>query len=122
MSSASRLHTSFAEFIATYDGNAVKDGDPLIRYIHLWLCEGDATVEAGGDFSTFLRGVLYIIAWSQGSGGFRLDFRGSPGKKPIRRRTDLIVIDPDQIDRSPVFDPAYFKSVLLRRIVHGSNT
>ena|ERR1700678_3577386 len=119
--SSERLCRSFREFVGKYDGHGVHPEDPLIRYLELWLVQGDAVIEADGDFSGFLKGVLYIIARSQGGNNFNLDFKGMPGKKPIKRRTLLIVIQPEDIDQSPVFDPSYFKAVFLRRTSSGSS-
>jgi hypothetical protein len=112
MQEASALYDDFADFIKAYD--KPENGELLQGFLLEWLEHGDAVVESGGNFGTYLKGVVLIIArWLDNPS--MLDFQGSIEKPPrIRRATGLLHLNEGG---ALCLDRDYFRTILMRRLV-----
>jgi hypothetical protein len=110
MSAARALLDDFLDFIQRHD--QPEDTAPLQEYILEWLEHGDAVVESGGDFGTYLGGVILIVAkWLEDPS--ILHYKGPPGGGSYERRA-IGILDLDHGDALGL-DRDYFRAVLLRR-------
>lgn len=110
---ATSLYDDFVEFIQAYDGLG-GPGNLLQDFLLEWLEHGDAVIESGGDFGTYLKGVILIIArWLDDPS--ILDIK-TPTRKPLRRRRASGVLDLAH-SGALCFDRDYFNTVLMRRMV-----
>ena len=112
MEEASALYDDFADFIKNHDKPTGEC--PLEEFILEWLEYGDAVIESGGNFGTYLKGVIVIIArWLEDPS--ILDFTGS-ASEPARRRRAVGVMQPGRSDELS-FDRDYFHTIRMRRLV-----
>ena len=110
MEEARALYDDFADFIKRHD--EPQDGCPLDEFILEWLDHGDAVIESGGNFGTYLKGVIVIIArWVENPSV--LDFTAC---KPARRRQAIGIMRPGQSD-ALAYDHDYFHTIRMRRLV-----
>jgi hypothetical protein len=123
MSFAAALSDNFLDFIGHYDG--LGEPEPLDEYILNWLEKGDAVIDAGGDFGTYMAGVVHIInRWMYNPS--ITDYRGPDffhPQPPRQRRADRISEDPAEhlnTDGPLAFSRDHFMSVLYRRMIKGS--
>jgi hypothetical protein len=111
MQEASALYDDFADFIKT--SAQPEDGELLQGFLLEWLEHGDAVVESGGNFGTYLKGVVLIIArWLDNRS--MLDFQGSFEKPPRTRRATGVL---DLNEGALCLDRDYFRTILMRRLV-----
>ncbi len=90
--------------------------EPLAEYIFEWLEHGNAVVESGGDFGTYMQGVIYIIAkWLEDPS--ILDYEGSVGEESQARRAPSLVGDLQTFERTYAFDRDWFNAVIFRRLL-----
>ena len=110
MQEAAALYDDFADFIKSHRTPA--DGEPLEEFILEWLEHGDAVIESGGDFGTYLKGVILIIVrWLENPA--MLDFEGNAEDQTAARRRASGVLRQDSLG----LDRDYFRTVLMRRLV-----
>ena len=111
MQEAAALYDDFVDFISSHYAPA--DGEPLEEFILEWLEHGDAVIESGGDFATYLKGVILIIVrWLEDP--TMLDFKGNVEEPtPERRRASGVL----GREHALCFDRDYFRTILMRRLV-----
>ena len=111
MQEAAALYDDFVDFVKSH--RAPADGEPLEEFILEWLEHGDAVIESGGDFGTYLKGVILIIVrWLENPAV--LDFQGNAEEPTAKRRRASGVL---RGQTSLGLDRDYFRMILMRRLV-----
>jgi len=106
------LYDDFAEFTEGHD--QPEDGSHLQDFILEWLEHGDAVIESGGSFGTYLKGVILIIArWLDDPAILDLKAKAD---RPAQTRRASGVLDLAQVG-ALCFDRDYFRTILMRRLV-----
>jgi hypothetical protein len=126
MSFAAALSDNFIDFIQHVELNKLRikyDEDTLDQYILAWLECGDAVIEAGGDFGTYMQGVVHIInRWHYDTS--ITDYCGPDFMRPQprrERRVQRVSEEPrPSMDGPLAFNRDHFMSVLYRRMIKGS--
>jgi hypothetical protein len=112
MTSARALVDNFQDFMQSH--GLLEPTGPLQYYILEWLEHGDAVIESGGDFGTYMQGVVYIIAkWMEDPSilGY------TAGKNSVQRQATG-VLDPSY-GEADSFDRDYFRTILFRRLLRS---
>ena len=99
MMAARALCNEFRNYIIRTRDSHRGGGEPLAEYIFYWLEHGNAVVESGGDFGTYMQGVLFIIARWLEDPSF-LDFEGSADEQPKRIHVSGLVEDLDHFEHT----------------------
>ncbi|MBO3752161.1 hypothetical protein J5X84_39385 [Streptosporangiaceae bacterium NEAU-GS5] len=106
------LYDNFREFISRCD--AIGEGEPLEEYIFRWLEYGDAVIMAGGDFGTYMQGVVHIIAMWLADPAI-LNFKGTDDSPP--RLRFAVKLANDGTSDYYAFDRDHFQATFIQRLV-----
>jgi hypothetical protein len=119
MMAARALCDEFRAYIGMHARDSL-GGQPLAEYIFEWLEHGNAVAESGGDFGTYMQGVLFIIARWLEDPSF-LNFEASAEKGPRTLRAVGLVEDLDRFEYNYAFDRDWFNSVIFRRLLERTS-
>jgi hypothetical protein len=111
MDAARGLFDDFAEFIKS--SPEPQQSTDLVDFILEWLENGQAVVESGGDFGTYMTGVVHIITkWLDDPPilHYRPSTGGDAGSDRIATGVCNITGSPLALDRD------YFQTILFRRL------
>jgi hypothetical protein len=110
MDTARALYDNFVEFIKNSTEPA--QSTDLVDFILEWLENGEAVVESGGDFGTYMTGAVLIIARWLEDPSF-LHYRPSSEVAGTERSATAVL---DTAGSPLALDRDYFQAILFRRL------